>query len=113
MTTIEAAVKLLEENPNPVSLQRHFPEFVEGMTDLVKVIQDMQLNDIAQRTKLDKLEAELTDLKTVVGTLAKDRDTLASRQDAVEKTPSKQAADITELQKRVRTIEGAVTGLSK
>lgn len=112
MQTFEASVAMLQEHPTAVEFNRHFDEFVGGQVDLQNRVQNLELATIKYGQSLDILNTNLIEVKNILSTLAGDRNDLKKRQDAVEAAPTAHHSRISDLEARIRAVEGAIYALS-
>lgn len=106
--TFEDLVALLQNTKNPSTLAHQMHAFAAGFADLGKRLQHIELEHIDHLTRLTHLEAEQNTFETRLDGYRHDRDTYKRAVDTAVQAPTANAKRIEDLEKRVRTVEGAV-----
>lgn len=106
--TFEDLVTLLQNTKNPSTLVHQMHAFAAGFADLGKRLQHIELEHIDHLTRLTHLEAQQNTFETQLDGYRHDRDTYKRAVDTAVQAPTANAKRIEDLEKRVRTVEGAV-----
>lgn len=106
--TFEDLVTLLQNTKNPSTLAHQMHAFAAGFADLGKRLQHIELEHIDHLTRLTHLEAQQNVFETQLDGYRHDRDTYKRAVDTAVQAPTANAKRIEDLEKRVRTVEGAV-----
>lgn len=106
--TLEDAVTFLTTKPNPMSLGSNVDLFAEAFADMAGRLANVEHQGLENKFRLDKTDTEVAALATRVQTAETERAQDHKRLDVVEKAPVDQAKRIDDLEKRVRTAEGAI-----
>ncbi len=106
--TAEDIVALLQTKPSAFSLASHIDLFAGGLADLVNRVRNLEHASLVAKAGDDKLTAAVADHETRITGLQGDEKAAKDRLDKVEAAPIDVTKRLDDLDKRVRTVEGAV-----
>jgi len=104
----EDVVVFLQSKPSPTAISQNMDMFTGGLVDLVNRVRNLEFRALEEGHRLSVAEVKLVDAETRLNNAEADRTSEKARLDAIEKAPAEQAKRLDEMDKRVRTVEGAV-----
>lgn len=110
--TFEQAVALLADKPNPMSLGPQVEVFYQGLLDASQRLQNLEHEFLKLKFQNDSLTDELSKTNIKLGEIEAQHTQYKNRVVAVEQAPHANDKRIDDLDKRVRTVEGAVGSAS-
>jgi chromosome segregation ATPase len=105
---LEDVVALMQSKPNPADLPKSVELFTGGLVDLTQRLRNLEYHQVAEEHRLSLAEADLAECKGAVAAVSNEHRTMNSRLEAVEKAPADLTKKLEEIEKRIRTLEGAV-----
>lgn len=104
----EDVVALLQQKPSPIVLSQNLDLITGGLTDLVERVRNLEYALLAANEGSRIATAKVDDHEKRVAALEGDRRHDRTRLDKVEAAPHADSKRLEDLEKRVRTVEGAV-----
>lgn len=108
MPTLEDAVLLTKNNPNPNEVVRKADVLYAGIEDAAHRLRQCEFKQLEHEHRLGKLEDRQRVHEADMSTFKKDRDDQRTRIEAAVSKPNDNEKRLEELEKRLRTVEGAV-----
>lgn len=106
--TFEDFVTILQNTTNPADLLKQLGVARQGFADLGTRVRNLEMENIDHLARLTHLEGQQNTLETAVDGYKADRDTYKREVDEAVKVPNANSKRIDDLEKRIRTVEGAV-----
>ena len=104
-STIEEAVEAARHDSNPSTA---LPKLTVGLPDLAGRLAQLEHQSLQHKQRITVLEAEVAACRSDMALYTKDREDGKARVEAAVKLPNENGKRIDDLEKRTRTLEGAV-----
>ena len=106
--TFDEMVTLIQTTQNPMALSAHIHVISEGLADLLGRLRTVEFNQTEDRQRLIHLETIEASFEKRLDGVVHDRDEYKKAVDTATQLPTANEKRISDLEKRARTLEGAV-----